>query len=322
MNAQQAKSIDFPDLLARLGYYPSKSAKQGRELWYTSPLRNEKTPSFHTSFLGGKWIWNDFGDSGGNVIDFVMHYNSINTVKEALKFLRGIYQNDFFYSPTKTQSLKQPTFSFQQQATNAYKEHSSLQFLEASPIQNTAIYTYLEKERKIPAKLADRYLKEIRYWNTNKEKEFFAFGMENQSGGDEIRSASSSYSFKSALITRDITFVNGAGRSKAVNIFEGMTDFLSLLVMLNTEQLQGDAIIMHSLSSFRRATAHMAKAPYEVINLFLDNNKAGRSSVCRFKEHYGKHIRDFGSRLGPFEDLNAALQNGFIPDFSCTPLLS
>ena len=61
MNSEQAKQISLPDLLEQLGHIPVKTAKAGRELWYRSPFRDEKEPSFHTSFLGGKWIWNDFG---------------------------------------------------------------------------------------------------------------------------------------------------------------------------------------------------------------------------------------------------------------------
>ena len=117
MNSHQAKQIDLPDLLARLGHHPVKVRKGGRELWYTSPFREERTPSFHTSYLGGKWIWKDFGDTGGTVIDFVMRYEGIS-FKQALAFLRKMYPEDSLRTESREgtfQELSKAQFSFQQQ---------------------------------------------------------------------------------------------------------------------------------------------------------------------------------------------------------------
>lgn len=61
---------------------------------------------------------------------------------------------------------------------------------------------------------------------------------------------------------------------------------------------------MYFLFLFRCVIVYMVKVFYEVINLFLDNNKVGWSLVCCFKEYYGKYIRDFGLCFGFFEDLN------------------
>jgi hypothetical protein len=258
MNANQAKKIDLPDLLSRLGYEPVKVTKGGRELWYHSPFRKEKTPSFHTSFLGGKWIWKDFGDTGGNVIDFVMRHEGI-PFKEALAFLRNTYQDSIFQSSKRaggaTQKLPNLS-SFQQRSSKmnfAPEGERELEFLEAHEIQHPTIISYLENQRMIPIDLARRYLKEVKYRNKPKDKIFFAFGMENESGGYEIRSASDRYKFKSALIKRDISVIRGRGaESKSVSVFEGMVDFLSLLVLQNTDQLEGDAIVMHSVTTFER----------------------------------------------------------------------
>lgn len=214
MNSQQAKKIDFPDLLSRLGHEPLKVAKGGRELWYRSPFRKEKDASFHTSFLGGKWIWKDFGDTGGNVIDFVMRYQGVQ-FKEALTFLRNVYQGSFFDRPVRAGGSSKNSSSlipFQKQSQGeqfAPEGQRELEFLEAHEIQNPVILSYLEEQRKIPGNLARLYLKEVKYRNIPKDKIFFAFGMENESGGYEIRSASDRYKFKSALIKRDISLIRG-----------------------------------------------------------------------------------------------------------------
>ena len=131
------------------------------------------------------------------------------------------------------------------------EDDRELEFLEAHEIRNQLILEYLECKRKIPANLAKQYLWEVTYRNKTLDKVFFAFGMKNESGGYEIRSASDQYIFKSALIKRDITFIKGRGEnSRLVSVFEGMTDFLSLLVLSNGRELKGNTIIMHSVSSF------------------------------------------------------------------------
>lgn len=326
MNSEQAKKIDLPDLLSRLGYEPVKTTKGGRELWYPSPFRSEKEPSFHTSFLGGKWIWNDFGDAGGNVVDFVMRHQGVQ-FKEALAFLRNIYQGTLFEHANGAGRLThKPSslISFQQQ--NELEElvdevERELEFMEDHEIRNPAILSYLEKERKIPADLARLYLKEVKYRNKPRNKVFFAFGMENESGGYEIRAASDRYKFKSALIKRDITVIRGRGPEQAlVNVFEGMTDYLSLLALLKRDILSEDAIIMHSLSSFHRTVEAIRQFGYVQINTFLDNNAPGQQSTEKFMAEFPNQVTNQSQFFAPHVDLNDALRAGLnldtLEDFS------
>lgn len=291
MNSEQAKQISLPDLLEQLGHSPVKAAKAGRELWYTSPFRNEKDASFHTSYLGGKWIWNDFGDIGGTVIDFVMRYEGFTSVKEALTYLESKFPSPapLFDSP---KSEAPNPFSFQQQsgreAASNFSENRKLAFISAEPLTNSLILAYLTHERHLSEPLAKAYLREVKYRNLDTGKEYFAFGMENQSGGYEIRVASDKYSFKSALKARDITVIQGKNPDdKTVNVFEGMTDFLSFLVMMNAGNLAGDSIIMHSLSSFGRTAQHIRAKGYQTIKTYLDNNTPGQECTQRFCEEFG-----------------------------------
>lgn len=316
MNSVQAKQLSLPDLLARLGHEPVKVTKDGRELWYASPFRAEKDPSFHTSFLGGKWIWNDFGDIGGTVIDFVMRYKGFRSVKDALTWLDGTFQGRLFEKQTvrvggKAEENEPSLFSFQQQSGAAAPENMDsrqLEFLAASPIANPVILNYLVQERCIPAELAKQYLLEIKYRNTATGKEYFGFGMENEAGGYEIRVASSKYSFKSALKARDITVIKGTAPERGiVNVFEGMTDFLSLLEMMKFGNLAGDSLIMHSLSSYQRAADFIRGRDYQAINTFLDNNRPGEEGTEKFKLEFGDKAISQSQMFAPHTDLNDAL---------------
>jgi hypothetical protein len=61
---------------------------QGDTMWYNSPLRDEKTPSFNVS--KSKNVWYDFGSGeGSDAIDLYMRMNNctfITAVKELLKY--------------------------------------------------------------------------------------------------------------------------------------------------------------------------------------------------------------------------------------------
>ena len=323
MNSKQAKKINLPDLMRKLGYEPTAIKKDGKEYWYRSPFRNEKEASFHTSYLGGKWIWNDFGDIGGTVIDFVMRHQRLNGVGDALSYLDATYPANCYKTspeaklPPKTSNPD--LFSFQQQdhreAVENFSEKRELEFIKAYQVKRSIIYAYLEN-REIPRSLTDRYLREVQYRNVKSQKEFFAFGMKNESGGYEIRAASDEYSFKSSLIGRDITLIKGQRKeASTVNIFEGMIDFLSLLVMLNVSNLAGDSIIMHSLSSFQRTLTAIESMKYQTVNLFLDNNKSGKEYTAKFQNILGEAACSQSSLFEPYEDLNDALKANAIPDF-------
>ena len=316
MKANEANNIDFPDLLSRLGHQPVSIQKGGNELWYKSPFRTEKEASFHIS-KGRKyaWVWKDFGDEGGTVIDFIMRLQGHRDLKKVLIYLTGFYSNKVKILPSpkrvgesQTQSALFSSHGQEAELPSSFSEDKDLEFIAAHEIRNPIIYRYLTNERAIPRPLIDRYLKEVHYHNKKMGKNFFAFGMENRSGGYEIRAASDDYKFKSALKNRDITFIKGSEPArKSVNVMEGMTDFLSLLAMYNTQQLAGDTIIMHSVSSYARTADIIKGMDFITIHTFLDNDKSGKKYTQKFIEDFGNKVKNQSSLFEPYEDLNKAL---------------
>lgn len=182
------------------------------------------------------------------------------------------------------------------------------------------IFEYLET-REIPRRIAFKYFRLVQYRNRKKkgmQKPYFGFGMQNKSGGWEIRSASDSQGekFKTALIAKDITVIKGieAGREE-INIFEGMTDFVSLLAMYNCDELKGDAIILHGLKLYSRAAAYIRENGYTRINTFLDNNKSGIETTENFIKDFGNIVSNQSPSFAPHIDLNDALRDNFRPKF-------
>ncbi len=99
MNTTQAKKIPLQEILAKLGLQPIKTFKGGAELAYHSPFREEKEPSLFVNTH--KNVWNDFGDIGGNALDFVIRYQNTD-VKGALAFLEQLFGNGFVASASQT----------------------------------------------------------------------------------------------------------------------------------------------------------------------------------------------------------------------------
>jgi hypothetical protein len=322
MTTTQAKQLNLPDILAKLGHQPSRTTKNGNELWYKSPFRQEAKPSFHTSFINGKWIWNDFGDSGGNVIDFILRHQNTSSVSEVLTFLDDLFptfsfQNQNTKPKNQLKLLQENTQPSASQTPNTLPpaRHqaaapSKLVFLEAKPLASKLIFSYL-KGRKIPPEVAKEYLALVRYRNRDRPsaKPFFAFGQQNIAGGWEIRSAADGTAkFKSALIKKDITVHPGSEEARgAVSIFEGMIDHLSLLVFLKVIRLRGDVIILNSLSSYESAKAYITSETYTKIDLFLDNNAPGETATTTFLNDFPNIVTDHREAYKDFPDLNDAL---------------
>ena len=309
MNTQQAKKLSLPDIMSILGYQPFLVKKGGTEIWYLSPFRKEAKPSFVTSYLGGKWIWKDFGDKGGTVLDFVMRHEGTSSISDALTFLGNLY--GIAKGGTARFAENKPDFfSFKQQGVkDASSFEPQLEFIKASAITNPVILKYLTEKRCLSENVCRKYLQEIIYRNKTNGKEFFAFGMENRSGGFEIRAATDDFPFKSALICRDITIIKGANpNNQTLFVFEGMTDFLSLLTLNKVDTLDGDAMIMHSLSSFEKSVTFIQLGQVQKVELYLDNDEAGQEVSEKFIIKFARLIISKNEIYFKYKDLNDMLK--------------
>ena len=316
MNSDQAKKLSIPSLLSMWGNEPVKVKNGGNKLWYKSPFRKEKAASFVTSFLGGKWIWNDFGDRGGTIIDLVERHETCDT-SAALAYLEQKFGKQSSISNGVGDSNQSNLFSFKQQKNffttslpSSNENELELKLLKVKPVTNPLIFSYLTKSRYIDRKLIDKYLVEISYENIPLKKKFFAFGIKNDSDGYEIRSASDEFIFKSSLNGKDITSIKGKEPEKAiVNIFEGMTDFLSLLTFGKSSNLKGDSIIMNSTNAnLGRTVSAIKERNYGKINTFLDNNKTGLETTEAIKKEFPAITISESSFFAPYTDLNDMLK--------------
>lgn len=323
MNAKQAKSISLVSIMDKLGFKVLKTERNRTEYKYLSPFRNESAPSFNINLAKNSWY--DFGEAvGGNTLDFVVRYLQSKgqncQVADALAWLdRTMWSSGFVKIGEKFTPISSNNPNKTEHEIMPITEHErDLEFIKATPLQSTSILNYL-LSREIPLTVASKHLVEVFYRNKKKtsHKAFYGFAMRNLGGGYELRSATDNPEliFKSALIIRDITVVKGQEEGRrAVSVFEGQLDFLSLLVMLGVEILRGDAIILNALSSYEKAKTYIEQEGYERIDLFLDNDVSGKMATQKFITDFAEiEIQDLSLKYAPHKDLNDALVAGFNP---------
>lgn len=319
-NAQWAKeNISMPELLGRFGHEPVKLANQGGEYWYISPFRYEKEPSFHTSYLGGKWIWNDFGRGdvagSGTVIGFLEMHENVN-VSGALQILKNLFPH--VGSPVSVEDLKS-TPLFKGMEISAHKSQKtqspqeSLTILEVNEqIWDKRLIGYLAGERGINHKLALKYLKHIKYKNLKTGKTYDTLGFENDSGDYECRDkyfkgilkAPNSENISAA---KDITYIPGRDKS-SLAIFEGFMDFLSVLTRKREAALAPDVVILNMINMRRRAIDFIKQSSYQQIYTFFDNDSAGQKTTEMFLQEFGQIVKPQNHLYEGFKDFNQKLK--------------
>lgn len=271
MNTAKARAISLEKVLQNLGCEPVKT--NGDDLWFLSPLRQEKTPSFKINRKLNKWF--DHGEQiGGNVLDFVIQKFGFN-VSEALEYLKKF--DDFSF--------------FQKQIFETTDEKDNIDHIEKIiPIQHIALIQYL-KSRRI-TNFKSSHLKEVHY--KIKDNSFFALGFRNDSGGFEIRSKYA----KICLGKKDITHIKND--SKTLRIFEGFFDYLSFQEQRKINE-DSDFLILNSVALLNKNLSTLKD--YKAIELFLDNDDAGDKYTNIVLENF-ENATDFRKLFYPFKDYN------------------
>ena len=206
MNTNEAKQIRIEEYLHSLGYDPVR--RQGGSLWYKSPFRDEREPSFKVNTERN--LWYDFGmGRGGNIIALAQELYASDSLPYLLERIAE-----------QAPGVRPVSFSFGGQPVSK----PSFQQLEAVPLSSPALLSYL-RQRGINTELAKRECREVRYLTDGKP--YFAIGFPNRSGGYEIRNKF----FKGCIAPKDITHIRQEQPKETCYLFEGFMDYLSFLTL-------------------------------------------------------------------------------------------
>ena len=199
MNIDTIRQIPLVDFLNHLGYQPTGRDSKG--LWFYSPYRNERKPSFYVN--PRKNLWFDFGSGAGGDI-----FNLAGELTGETDFIKRAE----FIAQKMQLAVEKPYKPM------TFKEEPTFENVEISSLEATALLKYLA-DRGIPRDIAQRYCVQVDY--DLHGKRYYAIGFENNAHGYELRNSF----FKGSYPPKHITHIsNGNARC---NVFEGFIDFLS-----------------------------------------------------------------------------------------------
>ena len=278
---ENMRRMPLADFLARLGHEPVR--RNGNELWYRAPYRNERTPSFRVNVA--KQLWYDFGTGkGGDIFTLAGELVQSGDFMEQAKFIANA-------ANMTVDRLETPTY--QPKPTE-----SAFEGVEAVPLLRSPLTDYLE-ERGIPYVVASRHCCRLNYGMRGKR--YFAIGFPNVAGGYEIRSKL----FKSCVPPKDVSLIKPEDTAADVcSVFEGFIDFLSAVTLGIVGN--GDSLVLNSVANVGKAVKHLDG--YRHIHCYLDRDEAGQRTLEALKGHYGGHVCDRSALYGGCKDLNEYLQ--------------
>ena len=280
MDIEKMKRFPLEDFLARLGHHPVQ--RRTNAVWYRSPYREERTPSFKVN--PEKNLWFDFGEGkGGNIFalagEFVRSSDFLTQARYVAEVADMPVQER---EPYRDLEVRRPA-------------GACFEDIELLPLQNRALLHYLQ-ERGIPSAVAIANCKEMRY--TTHGKQYFAVAFGNGGGGYEIRNRF----FKGCVPPKDVTLLPVG--SASCNVHEGFMDYLSARVLGigNGE----DHLVLNSVSNVAKAYRYLDG--YERMRCYLDNDAAGRRTLEALRTRYGERVSDGSGIYNGCKDLNDYLQ--------------
>ncbi len=267
-----------------------------------SPFRDERTPSFH--ILPHGYAWADFGDgSKGGVIDLVMRLEncSADAAVEKLREIRS--GSDFTTSIKRTVQTPRP------------RKAAGFKVISVSLLSDESLLAYAES-RGISRATAQRFCAEVDVRAGGKVRTYI--GLLNSLEGFVLRGPEKGRAGKrctsSAPTYLDADGLDCAeGTSESVAVFEGLFDFLSFMELHGGGPLRPgeDICVLNSVVNASAAAGFINS--HKTINLYLDNDEAGRKAGREIADgvlasNPDAVIVDHSGEYSGFNDLNEWLQ--------------
>ncbi|WP_347296959.1 toprim domain-containing protein [uncultured Bacteroides sp.] len=272
MNIDEIRQIPLVDFLNHLGYQPTGRDSKG--LWFYSPLRSERKPSFHVN--PKKNLWYDFGSGNGGDI-----FSLAGEIAGTTDFIRQAE----FIAEKMQMPVEKPYKPI------LFKEEPTFSNVEISKLEHPALLKYLA-DRGIPKEIAQRHCVQVDYELHGKA--YYAIGFENMAHGFELRNPFFKGSFPPKAISH---FVKVNARCC---LYEGFIDFLSGEKFGFNDY--NDVIVLNSVANIGKAIPMLND--YSVMLCFFDNDAAGQAAFSRLEKEFGTKVCDKSSLYPNHKDLN------------------
>ncbi|MCF2490747.1 toprim domain-containing protein [Dyadobacter sp. CY347] len=286
MNIKQLNQLPITDFLSKIGVDPSY--KRGESQWYVSPIREpEHSPSFKVNTAINRWY--DYAlMQGGKLFDLAERLYPNQDASSLVEKLNSLFLFEQ-QMPNHALSAKPILPRVTEPVTAA-----AITINEVKPLGNNPMITSYLESRAIAIDVAKRYCKEVYY--QLEDKQYFAAGFENRSGGYELRNAY----FKGSTSPKDITHIENGAQS--ICVVEGFMDFLSLLTLQkNIHPIRSDFLVLNSVGMADRSLDILEG--YRSIFLYLDHDNAGRKTQEKY-ESAGLKTVDASIIYKQYKDVN------------------
>ena len=289
---QRLLQTPLQDILAHFG---KDNRPHGKNMYF-SPFREERTPSFNIKPDAN--IWFNFGTGeGGGAIDLVCNLAGC-TRKESLDILSIITGH---YPPmedirprVRTERKKSEPAVVITQISQTFTNRTLIRYAEA---------------RGISKEILDHNCQQVHYYLTSdRSRMVTAIGFMNDNGGYSLRSTRTKISNGSFIST-----IKGTEDSLGkIFVFEGFFDYLSFLAIRKEVSLSESVCVLNGVGNVAHALKVLEN--YKEVNLFLDNDEAGRKCRDTIVAHLTKdestiNVCDLSAVYGKHKDLNSMLCN-------------
>jgi DNA primase len=295
---QLLHSISIIEIMAHYG----KRLDHTRSGLYYSPFRDERTPSFHID--EAKNTWYDYGTSeGGSLFDFVCKLANI-TRGEVYDWLASFRS---MVPESEYKAVIAPLLKRQPQTSRIVIDSASHKFTRRKLIEYA-------QSRAVSREVLEKFCEEVMYHvDSAPDRQFFAIGFKNNSGGYVLRSSISKRCSSSDITTLgpDGMMTLSASSDKVI-VFEGFMDFLSWITDVNQQTPQYDCCILNSVSNVAKALPWIME--HSSIAAFMDNDQAGRETLQKIMDcaSEGAHdvcVYDMATLYEGYNDLNEKLSD-------------
>ena len=265
---KQLHSISIIEIMAHYG----KRLDHTRSGLYFSPFREESNPSFHLD--EAKNTWYDYGTGeGGSLFDFVCKFAGC-TKGEVYDWLAS-FRN--MVPESEYKAVVAPIIEKSHHSSKIVIDSASHKFTKHKLVE------YAES-RAVSKEVLERYCEEVIYHvDSVPDRQFYAIGFKNNSGGYVLRS-----SLSKRCSSSDITTLGSDGQmtdkvtSNKVLVFEGFMDFLSWITDVKQETPQYDCCILNSVTNISKALPWIIAHSH--VAAFMDNDPAGKETLQKIME--------------------------------------
>ena len=301
---EEAQELQKLDVFTYLyNYEPSELVKSGKKEYRTAT---------HSSLVisNGKWIWFSQGKGGVSAISYLMDVKGINYY-EAVKYVdKCIRDSPPVYHVNKCSKTNDGIFK-----------------LPPVSKDNKKMMYYLKNKRKIDKEVIQFYYQKGMIYECNydhsvvfvgyDEKGIERYASKRATDGDwkmDVFNSNKEYSFQ--LVNKE---------SDVLNIFESAIDLMSFQTLEklhkrnwkknNYLSLSGVTAIGNSIEESELPIALgrflEINPQIKVLNLYLDNDKAGKNSIAKINYLLGKSYQIYDKGPKKMKDVNEVLIRRF-----------